>query len=228
MTEPDEKPAVRRNYVAAKNRREAVQKMIMNHPTLKAMYRAGPNDDGKGGWINAIKEQRGSVYRLLFYLDRLPLAAEYQDREPYELLYGDIHDDDVPNYPRALFTTTGGVNLMRDGLPGITFAREIQTNSLEIVPLPFDRDLLTAGLRDRGYAYICCYDGEGQGLRIFDLSDFYEIYVNREKQEIQVRNEDTVVVGDAQLVKPFLLKYVVKRAEHQAIDPSDAASRLLD
>ena len=113
MLDSDEQPRTR-DYVAAKNRRDAVKKMISNHPTLSVLYRSGANDDGKAGWINAIRDQREPVYRLLFYLDRLPIGREFRDREPFEILYGDFVDDSEPNFPRALFTTTGGVNLLRE------------------------------------------------------------------------------------------------------------------
>ena len=128
MYESDQKKSIR-NYVAAKNRRDGVKKLIEGNPTLKGLYDPGPNDDGKGGWINAIKDQHGQVYRLLFYIDRLPLGIECEDKESYEILYGEIGENDEPNFPRALFTTTGGINLMRDSIPGTEFSTAIQTTS---------------------------------------------------------------------------------------------------
>ncbi|WP_442511792.1 hypothetical protein SH528x_003537 [Novipirellula sp. SH528] len=226
MYESDQLPSVR-NYIVAKNRREAVKKLIEGNPTLKELYDPGPNDDGKGGWVNAIKDQRGQVYRLLFYIDRLPLGIECEDKESYEILYGEIGENDAPNFPRALFTTTGAINLMRDSIPGPPFAHAIKTNSLEIVPFELERDLLTAPLLKRGVAYVCAFDEKEQGLRILDLREYSEIYCSKGQQEIQVRNEESVIVGDTKLVRAFYLKYIVRRAEPEAIDPRDAAKRLL-
>ena len=137
MLESDDQPRTR-DYVAAKNRRDAVRKMIENHPTLKALYRCGSSDDGKAGWINAIRDQREPVYRLLFYLDRLPIAREYRDREAFEILYGDFVDNSEPNFPRALFTTTGGVNLLRDDLPEPEFSHGIQVSAICLGQCAFD------------------------------------------------------------------------------------------
>ncbi|TWU38732.1 hypothetical protein Q31b_38100 [Novipirellula aureliae] len=226
MYESDQMPSVR-NDVEAKNRREAVKKLIEGNPTLKELYDPGPNDDGKGGWVNAIKDQHRQVYRLLFYIDRLPLGIEWKDKESYEILYGEIGENDEPNFPRALFTTTGAINLMRDSIPGPPFAIAINTNSLEIVPFELEGDLLTAPLLKRGIAYVCAFDGKEQGLRILDLREYSEIYCSKDQQEIQVRNENTVIVGDTKLVRAFYLKYIVRRAEPEAIDPRDAANRML-
>lgn len=228
MTEAERSSTKIRDYVAAKNRREAVAKMISREPGLKPLYRGGPNDDGKAGWVNAIRDQREPVYRLLFYLDRLPIAAEYQDRESFELLYGTVIDDDHPNFPRALFTTTGGVNLVREDLPNAEFAAAVKTDSLEIVPVAMDKDLLVAHLLKRKLAYVCIFDDTRQGLRVLDLREFYEIFVNADKFEIQVRNEDRIVVGDTRLMRPFFLRYVIKKASWDANNPAEAASRMLD
>lgn len=227
MTDSADSPQVVRDYVAAKDRRQAVKKMIMSHATLAALYQAGRNNDGKAGWVNAIRDQREPVYRLLFYIDRLPIAPEYRDREAFEILYGEFRDDGEPNYPRVLFTTTGGVNLVREGLPDEQFAAAIKTDSLEIVPLSMERDLLTEHLLNRGLAYVCAFDGERQGLRILNLKDFYEIFVSADKQEIQVRNEESIIVGDTRFVQPFFLRYVVKRAGEASVNPAEAASRML-
>lgn len=227
MLESDEQPRTR-DYVAAKNRRDAVKKMIESHPTLSLLYHGGPNDDGKAGWINAIRDQREPVYRLLFYLDRLPIGREFRDREPFEILYGDFVDDSEPNFPRALFTTTGGVNLLRDDLPEKEFAAAVITDSLEIVPLSMEKDLRTEHLVKRGLAYVAAFDGERQGLRILNLKEFYEIFVDKQKREIQVRNEERIIVGDTRFVQPFLLRYVVKSAEFSGEDPSEAAGQILE
>jgi hypothetical protein len=227
MLESDEQPRTR-DYVAAKNRRDAVKKMISNHPTLSVLYRSGTNDDGKAGWINAIRDQREPVYRLLFYLDRLPIGREFRNREPFEILYGDFVDDSEPNFPRALFTTTGGVNLLRDDIPDVDFATAVITNSLEIVPLSMERDLRTEHLIRRGLAYVAAFDHERQGLRLLNLRDFYEVFVSKEKREIQVRNEERIIVGDTRFVQPFFLRYVVKSAEFDGENPSEAAGQMLE
>ena len=227
MPESDQTPKVRRYCVQAKNRREAVAKLVHKYPLLKELYQAGPNNDGKGGWVNAIKDQHQSAYRVLFYLDRLPLAAQCRDKEPYEILYGNVSDSDQPNYPRVLFTTTGGVNLVPDGLPESPFGTAIRTDSLEIVPVTFERDLRTASLVEQGYAYICLYDGEVDALRIIDLRDYTEIYMVEKRREVQVRTEEEMVIGDATFVHPFFLKYRVKDID-EAVDPRDAVRRMLD
>ena len=227
MLDSDEQPRTR-DYVAAKNRRDAVKKMISNHPTLSVLYRSGANDDGKAGWINAIRDQREPVYRLLFYLDRLPIGREFRDREPFEILYGGFVDDSEPNFPRALFTTTGGVNLLRDDIPEAEFAGAVITDSLEIVPLSMEKDLRTEHLVRRGLGYVAAFDGERQGLRILNLKDFYEIFVDKEKREVQVRNEERIIVGDTRFVQPFFLRYVVKSAEYAGENPSEAAGQILE
>lgn len=224
VSDPNSPP---RDYVAAKNRREAIKKMTAEHPTLKSLYRAGTQDDGKAGWVNAIRDQREPVYRLLLYLDRMPISEEYRDREPFEMLFGQFADDQ-PNYQRALYTTTGGVNLLLGDLPDATFATALKTESLEIVPMSMDRDLKTVHLRERHYAYVCAFDENRQGLRVLNLEDYHEIFVLPDRQEIQVRSEEEIVVGDTRFVKPFFLKYGVKRATRDAVNPSDAARFLLD
>ena len=45
MYESEQMPSVR-NYIEAKNRREAVKKLIEGNPTPKELYDPGPNDDG--------------------------------------------------------------------------------------------------------------------------------------------------------------------------------------
>ena len=65
------------------------------------------------------------------------------------------------NYPRALFTTTGAINLMRDGIPGKRFVDALLRGILEIVPYELGRDIKAEWLRDSGYAYICIYDRDG-------------------------------------------------------------------
>lgn len=224
-TNSAEKP--RRYGVSAENRREAIRKLTKKYPNLVDLYDDGPNRDGKAGWINAIKDQRQSAYRVLFYLNRLPLAAEYQDQEPYEVLYGSISDSDQPNYPRVLFTTTGGVNLVPSAIPADSFAVAVKTDSLEIVPVTFDRDVRTKALLDSGYAYICVYDGTVDALQILDLRKYTEVYMVPERHEVQVRTEEEIVVGDSTFVRPFFLKYRVKRAVHESVNAKDAANQML-
>lgn len=228
MSESEKQSSTPRDYVTAKNRRDAVKKMIAVHPGLKALYGAGPNDDGKGGWINAIRDQREPVYRLLFYLDRLPIAEEHQDRESFILLYGDYDGASEPNFQRALFTTTGGINLLREDLPEPVFAAALKTGSLEIVPLSMEKDMKTCHLLENGMAYVGAFDVERNGLRILNLNDFYEIYVSKDKSEIQVRNEERVIVGDTRFVRPFFLRYVVKEADKLSNNPSEAAGQVLN
>ena len=216
------------SYVAAKSRNEAVQKMIVSHSLLKPLYSAGKNNDGKGGWVNAIRDQHGNVYRLLFYIDKLELAPEYRDHETYEVLYGEIKEgDEEPNFPRALYTTTGAINLMRNGLPHEEIVNAIIQGILQIVPLKLGRDVLTERLRNTGAAYIAIYDRDGEGLRFLDLRDYYEIYDSRKEEEIQVRNEDEILIGDTRWVRPFLLKYAVIGHDPTKSDAAAAADRLL-
>ena len=222
MSQSESPARVGRYGVRAENRQDAIEKMVLSHPTLAPLYEPGERNDGKGGWVNAIRDQRESVYRLLFYLDRLPFAADYRGMEPHEVLYGDVHGDE-PNYPRALFTMTGGVNLIPKDLPDPTFAAAVKTDSLEIVPLSYDRDMRTATLVKYGYGYICLYDGDADALRILDLQNYTEIFVIKDSQEVQVRHGETIIIGDGRYLKPFFLKYVVKQAEDKADDPAAAA-----
>jgi hypothetical protein len=210
MSNPSNSKA--RSFVTAANRREAVNKMISPDPILSALYDDGPNKDGKGGWINMIKDQHDQAYRLLFYLDRMPLSQAYDNREPYEVLFGKIDpDSDKVNFPRVLYTTTGAVNLMRDGIPGPKFVKMLLHGHFEIEPFEDDRDLLVKHLIERGCLYVCVYDKEAEGLRIMDLQDYSEIYFVSHRNEIQVRNEEEVVLGDSSDVRPFLLKLAPRR-----------------
>ncbi|MGB7346380.1 MAG: hypothetical protein WBD20_19330 [Pirellulaceae bacterium] len=193
------------SFVKAKTRSEAINKMVLPDPLLSLLYDNGPAKDGKAGWVNAIKDQNGGAYRLLFYIIKLDLAEEYTGREAYEVLYGPIGD--APNFPRALYTTTGAINLMRDGLPSERFCRDLLQSKLEIVPLTLGKDLKIKFLREKGCVYICVYDRDGEGIRILDLDKYYEIFDTRELEEIQVRNEDEVIIGDTRFVKPFMIRY---------------------
>ena len=198
-----------RSFVQAANRREAVKRMIAPDPLLNLLYQEGPNRDGKGGWVNLIRDQHDQAYRLLFYLDRIPLTAEFSDREPYEVLYGEIDpSSDQVNFPRALFTTTGAVNLMRDGIPDEHFVRLLSKELFQMEPCPLDRDILVRHLWDRGFLYVCVYDKEAEGLRILDLQNYSEIYSVPSRDEVQVRNEEEIVLGDTSELRPFLLKLV--------------------
>jgi hypothetical protein len=228
MSNPSANSATKRDYVAAKNRRDAISRLIAAHPSLRALYKAGPNDDGKAGWINAIRDQHDPAYRLLFYLDRLLVAPEYRQSDPHELYFGVYDEHADPNYQRVLFTTTGGVNLVREDLPDPTFPTALITDSLEVVPLSMERDLRIAHLLKERLAYICAFDETRHGMWILSLKDFHEIYVSKEKQEIQVRDEERIFVGDTRIMRPFFLRYVVKRADDLSTNPSEAAGRLLD
>lgn len=228
MPDSDIKPAAQRDYVAAKNRRDAMTRLITAHPTLNAIYRSGPNDDGKAGWINAIRDQHDPAYRLLFYLDRLPIAEEYGATDLHELFFGEYDEHAEPNFQRVLFTTTGGVNFLLQDLPDNSVAAALATDSLEVVPLSMERDLRIAHLLKERHAYICAFDSDRQGLWILSLKDFHEIYVSKEKREIQVRDEERIIVGDTRVLRPFLLRYVIKRAGHVSKNPSEAAGRILE
>ena len=228
MNELDPSSKPRRYGVKASNRREAISKLVAKYPLMKELYDDGPNRDGKGGWVNAIKDQREAVYRVLFYVDRLPMAEEYSDSEPYEVLYGSVADSDVPNFPRVLYTTTGGVNLDPADIPAESFSVAVKTNSLEIVPVTFGRDVRTDALVESGYAYVCLYDAEMDALRILDLKLFTEVYMIKERQEVQVRTEEEIVVGDATFVRPFFLKYRLKKSSELLDDAKDAAAKMLD
>ena len=227
MVDTGDSSATKRDYVGAKNRREAISKLVATHPSLRSIYKAGPNDDGKAGWINAIRDQHDPAYRLLFYLDRLPIAPEYRETDQHELYFGVYNEHADPNYQRVLFTTTGGVNLLREDLPDPTFATALVTDSLEVVPLSMERDLRIEHLLKERLAYICAFDDTRHGMWILGLKDFHEIYVSKQKQEIQVRDEERIFVGDTRVLRPFFLRYVVKRADDPAKDPSEAAGRLL-
>ncbi len=222
----DSQSTRRRQFVAAENRVQAIRKFKQKYPVLNDLYDPGPNQDGKAGWVNAIKDQHESAYRLIFYLDRLPLGKEHQDQEAYEIIFGQVGETDQPNYPRVLFTTTGAVNLVPDSIPDTPFPVAVKTDSLEIVPVAFDRDYLTAQLIKSGYAYVCLYDGEADALRILDLADYTEVMVVDHRREVQVRTEEEMVVGDATFIRPFFLKYRVKEIA-SADDPKQAAIEFL-
>ena len=228
MPDSDVNPAPQREYIAAKNRREAMSRLVAAHPSLRGLYKEGPSGDGKAGWVNAIRDQHSPAYRLLFYLDRLPIAEDQRGLDLHELFFGEYDADADPNFQRVLFTTTGGVNLLRQDLPDESFATALITRSLEVVPLSMERDLRITHLLDDGYAYICAFDEVRQGLWILNLKEFHEIYVSKEKKEIQVRDEERIIVGDTRIVRPFLLRYVIKRASDPSQSPSEAAGRMLD
>ena len=213
------------SYVKAETRVEAVKKMILPDPLLSMLYEAGDAKDGKAGWVNAIKDQHGGAYRLLFYIIKLRLAPDYADQEEYEVLYGEITDE--PNFPRMLYTTTGAINLMRDGIPSERFALDLLRSELEIVPLKLGQDLQVKYLRKQGCAYICVYDRDGEGIRVLDLEKYHEIFDTPDLQEIQVRNDEEVIIGDTRFVKPFLIRYAPKSFYDSADDPSAAAEELL-
>lgn len=204
---PENRQVRSQSYVRATDRRSAVKKMLAINPLLKPLYGEGPSNDGRGGWVNMIRDQHGDVYRLLFYLERIPLSPQCGDKEAYEVLFGEI-DPNSPrcNFPRVVYTTTGAVNLMSDGIPNEAFVRLLKLNQFEIEPFPLDEDVRTAGLWDQGFVAICIYDSQGEGLRILCLQDFFEIFVVPQRLEIQVRNEEEIVVGDTTDLKPFLLK----------------------
>jgi hypothetical protein len=205
------------DFVRAKNRSEAVKRMIAGDPLLRELYAAGPNNDGKGGWINMIRDQHDEAYRLLFYLDRIPITKSFAELEPYEVVFGKIDPNrEEPNFPRALYTTTGAVNLMRDGIPGDQFVRLLKLNQFEIEPLSQERDILISNLWERGLVYVCIYDKEREALRILDLRDYTEIYFVPQRNEVQVRNEDEVIVGDMTDVQPFTLRLATHRDSEES------------
>lgn len=214
------------SYVKAADRKQAVRLMILSDPLLSSLYAEGKNKDGKDGWVNAIRDQSGAVYRLLFYVDRLQVAPEYRDNETYEILYGSVSDHEEPNYPRALFTTTGAINLMRDGIPGPRFVDALKRGILEIVPYALGRDIKTEHLRKDGYAYLCIYDRDGQGIRVLDLLEYLIVYDNRASDEIQVHQEEQLVIGDTRFVRPFLLKYT-RGIEEERQSSASAAEAML-
>lgn len=208
-----------RSFVKAKNRIEAVNKMIVPDPLLRLLYEPGPNKDGKGGWVNMIRDQHDQAYRLLFYLDRIPLAKACGDLEAYEVLYGEIDpNSDKLNFPRALYTTTGAVNLMRDGIPDEHFVNLLRREAFEIEPFRHEQDLLVKHLSERGCLYVCVYDKEAEGLRILDLKKFFEIYFVPERNEIQVRNEEEIVLGDTSDLRAFVLKIAPGRGGDSEFD----------
>jgi hypothetical protein len=226
MTDSDESN-ITKDYVAAANRRDAMSKLVAAHPTLRSIYQSGPQNDGKAGWVNAIRDQHDPAYRLLFYLDRLPIAEDYGDIDVHELFFGAYDEYADPNYQRVLFTTTGGVNLLLQDLPDATFGTALVTHSLEVVPLSMDRDLRIEHLLKDRFAYVCAFDETRNGMWILPLKDFHEIYVSRENKEIQVRDEERIFVGDTTIMQPFLLRYVVKKADDRAIDSRTAANQRL-
>ncbi len=207
------------DFVRAKNRSQAVARMIAKDPILSKLYDDGPNHDGKSGWVNMIRDQHSQAYRLLFYLDRIRISKKYADKEPYEVIYGEIDPNrEEPNFPRALYTTSGAVNLMLGGLPGDPFVQLLMLDQFEIEPLSQERDLVVSRLWDRGCVYVCIYDKEREALRILDLREYSEIYFVPQRKEIQVRNEDEVIVGDMTDVRPFLLRLAT---DHQDESESD-------
>ncbi|MEL6105497.1 MAG: hypothetical protein AAFU85_05660 [Planctomycetota bacterium] len=195
------------SYVRAESRAEAVRKMISPDPLLKTLYVDGANKDGKEGWVNAIRDQNSAAYRLLFYVDRIPVAEEFQSMETYEVLYGSVKEHEEVNFPRVLFTTTGAINLMRDGIPSARFVAALRKGILEITPYKLGHDVKTEALRKSGSAYLCLYDRDGEGIRILDLLDYLMVYDDRNNEEIQVHTEDELVLGDTRFVRPFLLRY---------------------
>lgn len=227
MSEQDPKsPSL--SYVRAENRVQAVKKMILPDPLLKALYVDGANKDGKEGWVNAIRDQNSPAYRLLFYVDRIPVADEFDSMETYEVLYGSVKEHEEVNFPRVLFTTTGAINLMRDGIPGERFVAALRKGILEITPYKLGHDVKTEALRKSGSAYLCIYDRDGQGIRILDLLEYLMVYDDRKNEEIQVHTEDELVVGDTRFVRPFLLRYSQKvTLEKEFADTTQAANQAL-
>ncbi|MEO1526430.1 MAG: hypothetical protein AAFX06_13415 [Planctomycetota bacterium] len=222
MSENDSKrPSL--SYVRAENRADAVRKMILPDPLLNALYVNGPNKDGKEGWVNAIRDQNSPAYRLLFYVDRIPVADEFESMETYEVLYGEVKEHEEVNFPRVLFTTTGAINLMRDGIPSSRFVVALKKGILEITPYKLGRDVKTEALRNSGSAYLCIYDRDGEGIRILDLLDYLMVYDDRKNEEIQVHTEDELVVGDTRFVRPFLLRYSKKIAVEKEFADTTAA-----
>jgi hypothetical protein len=214
------------DFVRANNRREAVARMISKDPILRELYDEGPNRDGKGGWVNMIRDQHEKAYRLLFYLDRIRLAKAHADKEPYEVIYGEIDPNrEEPNFPRALYTTSGAVNLMRGGLPGDPFVRLLKLDQFEIEPLSQKRDLVVSRLWDRGCVYVCIYDKEREALRILDLREYSEIYFVQQRKEIQVRNENDIIIGDMTDLRPFLLRLSTAAQEDEKESELERATR---
>ncbi len=227
MSNTPEDKAIAPDFVRAKNRRDAVARMIAKDPILSQLYDEGPNRDGKGGWVNMIRDQHSQAYRLLFYLDRIRLSKKHSgNKEPYEVIYGVIDPSrEEPNFPRALYTTSGAVNLMRDGIPGDHFVRLLRLDQFEIEPLSQARDLLVSSLWDRGCVYVCIYDKEREALRILDLREYTEIYFVPQRKEIQVRNENDIIIGDMTDVRPFLLRLSTAEKEVESESEFDRATR---
>lgn len=216
------------SYIKADNRRNAVNKMIAADPLLSQLYDDGPNHDGKAGWVNAIRDQNNKdAYHLLFYIDRIPMSDQYRELDQYEVLYGSVKEHEEVNWPRVLFTTTGAVNLMRDGLPGQRFIDALQKGILEIVPFKLGRDVKTRSLRESGSAYLGLYDREGQGIRILDLLDYSMVYDSRNNEEVQVHHEEEIVVGDTRFVQPFLMRYS-RTDDRESNTTNSAAEKALE
>lgn len=228
MSSDGPRKRVSKSYVAADSRVEAVKKMIKTDPFLSLLYDDGKAKDGKAGWVNAIRDQAGGAYRLLLYIDKLALAKEHSDREPYEVLYGEIGQNDEPNYPRMLYTMSGAINLMRDGIPSERFALDLLRSELEMVPFDQGKDVQVKNLLNNGYGYICVYDRDGQGIRALDLNEYHEIFDIAEENEIQVRNSEEVIVGDTKFVRPFLIRYAPKSFYEDPNDPAAAAQAQLN
>ena len=226
MSNPKQSTPPSISYVKAENRNQAVRRMITPDPLSSSLYIEGEKKDGKEGWVNAIRDQSGKAYRLLFYVDKLPMAPEFRDQEPYEVLFGAVNEQSEPNYPRVLFTTTGAINLMRDGIPGKRFVESLQRRILEIVPYRLGQDIRVEHLRKSGYAYICVYDRDGQGIRVLDLTEYGMVYDNRATEEIQVHQEHELVIGDTRFVHPFLLKYKLS-PEEERLSSTSAADAML-
>ena len=218
---PAPPPKRNKSFIIAKSREEAVARMIHTDPQLSVLYQSGKNSDGKGGWVNAIREQSANFYRLLFYLYRMPIRIEGECTELYELLFKTVSENDEPNFLRANFTMTGAVNLMRNGLPEDNFVEALTNEALVVCPLEAGRDVLVERLRDQGALYIGIYDREHEGLRILDLKLYSEIYDIPKDNEVQVRNEDEVVLGDTQYMRPFLLSVNTTRLPYDPLDGLD-------
>ena len=216
------------SYVEAQSRAEAIEKMVRSHPWLSILYSSGSSSDGKAGWVNAIKDQRSDAYRLLMYIHKLRVAAGFQDRDAYEVLYDKIGDDDDPNYPRMLFTMSGAINLMRDGIPSERFALDLLHSELELVPYERGKEVRVETLRKNGNAYIGIYDQKGQGIRFLDLLKFHEIFDTPDVNEIQVHSANEVVVGDTKFVRPFLIRYAPKSFEGPSQTAAEAAATQID
>ena len=217
------------SYVRAENRVQAVKKMILPDPLLKALYVDGAKKGRQrkvGSMPSATKT--ALAYRLLFYVDRIPIADEFRSMETYEVLYGSVKEYEEVNFPRVLFTTTGAINLMRDGIPSARFVAALRKGILEITPYKLGHDVKTEALRKSGSAYLCIYDRDGEGIRVLDLLDYLMVYDDRNNEEIQVHTEDELVVGDTRFVRPFLLRYSKNvPVEREFADTTAAADEML-